>query len=98
VVPFLLTTFQGGNRDLVDLAAEALARFGPKAKAAVPGMVKMVEGRTGKLEIVVTILGKIGPDAKAAVPALKELAKDAKYKEIQPDVEAALEAIQPARR
>jgi HEAT repeat protein len=97
-VPFLLTTFQGGNRDLMELAGEAIGKFGPKAKAAVPGLVKMVEGRTGKLDVVVSLLGKIGPDAKAAVPALKELAKDAKYKEIQPDVEAALGQIQPARR
>ena len=38
------------------------------------------------------------PDAREAVPALKRLAADAKYKEMQPNVKAALERIQPTKR
>jgi HEAT repeat protein len=93
-VPFLLDTLQGGDRDLNELAGEALGKFGARAKAAVPALVKMVEGRKGKLEVVVTALGRIGPEAKAAVPALKALRADPKYEELQPLVERALEAIQ----
>jgi HEAT repeat protein len=93
-VPFLLETLQGEDRELDELAGEALGKFGAKAKAAVPGLTKMVEGRKGKLEVVVTVLGKIGPEAKAAVPALKALLEDAKYAQLRPTVGRALEQIQ----
>jgi HEAT repeat protein len=93
-VPFLLETLQGGDRDLNELAGQALGTFGVRAKAAVPALVKMVEGRKGNLEVVVAALGQIGPEAKAAVPALKALQVDPKYEEIRPRVERTLEQIQ----
>jgi HEAT repeat protein len=97
-VPFLLETLQGGDPDLDELAGEALGKFGSKAKPAVPGLVKMVEGRKGKLEVVVGVLGKIGPEAKAAVPALQGLAADPNYREMQPLIERALDQIQIDRK
>jgi hypothetical protein len=80
------------------LAGEALGKFGSKAKTAVPDLVKMVEGRKGKLEVVVGVLGKIGPEAKAAVLALQGLATDPIYKELQPLIAKALEQIQTDRK
>src|SRR5262249_5587294 len=97
-VPCLLETLQGKDPDLDELAGEALGKFGSKAKSAVPGLVKMVEGRQGKLGVVVGVLGKIGPEAKAAVPALQGLAADPQYRELQPLIERALDQIQTDRK
>jgi HEAT repeat protein len=97
-VPFLLETLQRGDPDLAELAGEALGKFGGKAKSAVPALVKMVQRRSKKLEVVVRVLGKIGPEAKAAIPALKALQADPKYEEIRPRVERALQQIQTERK
>jgi RNA polymerase sigma factor (sigma-70 family) len=93
-VPFLLETLQGGDQDLDDLAGEALGKFAARAKSAVPTLVKMVEGRHRKLEVVVGVLGKIGPEAKAAVPALKGLLADPRYDELKERVQSVLDDIQ----
>jgi HEAT repeat protein len=93
-VPFLLEALQGGGRDLDVLAGEALGKFGAKAKASVPALVKMVDGRKGPLQVVVAALGQIGPEAKGAVMALKALQADPQYQEIRPLVERALQQIQ----
>ncbi len=50
-------------------ALDALVKAGPKAKAAVPALVKQLEIDAARRHAV-GVLGAIGPDAKDAVPAL----------------------------
>src|SRR4051812_46307431 len=65
-------TKQGAARD-------ALIQAGPKAKAVVPDLIKLVEARkqpgSTAWFYAVEVLGALGPDARDAAPALKEMAK-----------------------
>ncbi len=55
-------------------AAEELIKAGPRAKAAVPDLVKLLgEKNTTLAHYAIEILSAIGPDAKEAVPALLAL-------------------------
>jgi HEAT repeat protein len=65
--------------DVRSEAIRSLARLGPKAKAAVPDLIKVLEAPedrkyaqsyVGPLHEAVDALGKIGPDARSAVTAL----------------------------
>ena len=68
-----------------------LQRIGPKAKAAVPALIKALKSKNNWFrQWVAGALGAIGPEAKAAVPALVELLKD----EQQEVREAAAEALE----
>jgi HEAT repeat protein len=58
------------NRATQQAAYEALLKAGPKAKAAVPALVKALGAKNVQTAYVADILGAIGPDAKEAVPAL----------------------------
>jgi HEAT repeat protein len=60
-------------------AAEALARIGPRAGAAVPALI----GACGREPRAIDALRDIGPPAQAAVPRLLELLADEKT---EPDV------------
>src|SRR5262245_17219154 len=55
------------------LAATALTKAGPKAKPAVPHLVKMLDPKDNRVGWALEILRAIGPDAKEAVPALLTL-------------------------
>ncbi len=61
-------------------AVRACAAFGPKAKAAVPDLIRLLDDEVNAGDVsprpVVYALGKVGPDAKAAVPKLLPLLKD----------------------
>ncbi len=59
--------------DKQQLATETLIKAGPKAKSAVPALIKLLGATDTRRESAVNILGAIGPDAKEAVPALLEL-------------------------
>lgn len=65
-VPALLAALKENHKDE---AAQALMRLGPKAKAAVPELAKLVKDWAGD-RAPVEILVAIGPDAKEAAPAL----------------------------
>ena len=59
------------------VAADALAKIGPDAKAAVPALIEAVKDNVESVRSrAAYTLGKIGPEAKAAVPALIEVLKD----------------------
>src|SRR5262249_8012623 len=51
-------------------AHEALVKAGPKAKSAVPALVKMLDPKDNRAGYAIEVLGAIGPAANAAVPAL----------------------------
>src|SRR4051812_9712052 len=51
-------------------AADAFIKAGPKARAAVPTLVKLIGEKNVHIDLVADVLGAIGPDAKEAVPAL----------------------------
>ncbi len=58
-------------------AAEALAKVGPQARAAVPALCKVIrEGDDELQKDAATTLGRIGPDAKAAVDDLATTLRD----------------------
>lgn len=54
-------------------AHDALVKAGPKAKAAVPELVKLLDPKSRAVALATNVLGAIGPDAKDAVPALMKL-------------------------
>lgn len=81
-VPALIGVLTGTNREMRVCAADALAQFGPAARAAIPALVHAIEHPEPShvAEILVRhsarALGRIGPEAKAAAPALTRLLDD----------------------
>lgn len=74
-VPALTSALADAQLPERHLAALALARLGPQAKAAVRQLTDSAVDRTASADLraaAVVALGEIGPDAKAAVRALKE--------------------------
>jgi HEAT repeat protein len=58
-------------------ATIALGEFGPKAKAAVPDLTRLLADPNVEMRMQAAFtLGKIGPDAKSAVPALAKALGD----------------------
>ena len=77
----------------------AVGRFGPKAKAAVPELIRVVESSGWKFQYdtllydeAIVALGEIGPDAKAATPAILKYADSVR---VLPDLLTALDKIDP---
>jgi HEAT repeat protein len=54
-------------------ACLAFEKAGPRAKAAVPALIKMINPKTGEGFIAIDMLAHIGPAAKEAVPTLMGL-------------------------
>jgi HEAT repeat protein len=72
-IPALVDALNADSAQLKINAALALARFGPEARAAVPGLIRALKDNQDLdrfHRIAAEALGKIGPDAKAAVPDL----------------------------
>lgn len=65
-----------------EAAAKHLGSLGPRARAAVPGLIHRLRDRKKDdlpdttTRAVALALGRIGPDAGAAIPILKEVAED----------------------
>ena len=58
-------------------AATALAKIGPEAKAAIPGLVKLLKDPVADVRyIAAAALGQIGLAARAVIPDLANLLKD----------------------
>lgn len=58
-------------------AAYAISALGPKAKSAVPALIKELDDPAPTARYpVIYALGEIGPDAKEAIPALQKLTDD----------------------
>ena len=72
-------------------AAVTLGKMGPKAKAAVPALIKAVEDEY-MWRTAATALGNIGPQAKAAIPTLNRALED-KDLNVQRIAAAALRKI-----
>ncbi len=77
----------------------AVGGFGPKAKDAVPVLIKVIENsewkrheHTSLYDAAIDSLGEIGPDAKEAVPAILKYADTVR---LQPELIAALDKIDP---
>ena len=72
----LLITLQTNNDIPNRQAIEEIGKLGPKAKDAVPALMRIItQHRGGPLEApAIVALGKIGPEAKAALPLLYEYA------------------------
>jgi hypothetical protein len=81
VLPALREQLSKNDLSLVTVAAKSLARFGPKAKDAIPQLIECLnnsvaihEDEFGELAAreygpsIVIALGSIGPDAKVALP------------------------------
>jgi HEAT repeat protein len=106
VFPALIEAIQG--KELNDAAAYALSKCGPRAKEAVPILLKALEAedKQGLPEriisfrsVIIQALGQIGPDARAAVPALVALAKkNDRYQGLQLQAVIALGRIGPAAK
>lgn len=74
-------------------AIKELCRLGPKAKSAVPELIKMVSEKDDFVSnSAVRVLAAIGPEAKAAVPVLIERMKD-KSASVRTPVASALGRI-----
>jgi HEAT repeat protein len=82
VIPALVAALDAKDGDVRAFAAFGLRSAGPDAKAAVPGLIRMLEARprsvwqsTYRLPRgwAAEALGAIGPAAKDAVPALRAL-------------------------
>src|ERR1700686_4611302 len=69
-IELYLSQLRGNDPIARSDASIGLSRLGPKAKSAVPELIKMLGETVDIGNAAVTILGAIGPDAKAAVPAL----------------------------
>jgi HEAT repeat protein len=70
-----LRQLRGKDRIARSDACKELCKLGPKAKPAVPELIKMLSEKDDISRWPVIVLAAIGPDAKAAVPALIERMK-----------------------
>jgi hypothetical protein len=73
-----LTEMVNGSDIITAMAAvELLEKIGPKAKNAVPSLVKLLKksGASDFGDAIIKALGAIGPASKEALPTLKSLAK-----------------------
>src|SRR5262249_2432912 len=72
----LIQTLKTGSPEQKRVAVEAVAKFGPKAKAAAPALAALIDRNLNDTldEQAAIALGKIGPGAEAALPALMKRA------------------------
>jgi HEAT repeat protein len=90
VLKVVLKALKEPDPKLRTAAVRACAAFGPKAKSAVPDLIRLLEDdKVNVADVyprpVVEALGRVGPEAKAAGPKLVALLKD-------PDIEHATHA------
>jgi len=77
-------------------ALARIARLGPKAKPAVPQLIKALKDPDQVVrQLAAYALGQIGPDAKEAVPALKEAFQSDPAMKVKTAALNALRAIDP---
>ncbi len=69
-LPVAIATLENKTND--GAAAKLLAGLGPKAAAAVPGLIKRVEAVKGQDIVFIQALAAIGPAASDAVPVLEK--------------------------
>ncbi|MGL4463749.1 MAG: HEAT repeat domain-containing protein [Planctomycetia bacterium] len=92
--PALAAALKDGDRQVRQLAADALGRIGaPEAAAAVPALTDALGDEDAAVRRMAAVsLGKLGPAAESAAPALKKAVKD-KAPIVQAAAEAALKKI-----
>ena len=77
-IPQLIAALRDPDAALRLAAAEAVDRFGPRARDAIPALVQALGDRSDVVRTAAAVsLGGFGPLAKAAVPALRLLLRDA---------------------
>jgi len=96
-VPFLRERLRSGDPMQCLAASEALAKFGPDAKAAVPDLIELVKDVSGRRRhsAVYDALGEIGAAAAPAVPILQERLATETNMWTRTDIVLALGRIDP---
>jgi HEAT repeat protein len=105
VVPLLVAALKDKKTHALHGAALfGVGEFGPKAKAAVPYLIELLELRIADEDRafatkvgVLHALGAIGPDASAAIPALRTIAETkslGRERQLRPAAQKALESIE----
>ena len=78
-------------------AAWRLAQYGPRAREAVPALVRALAGPSPQLKHASTFaLGEIGPEARAAVPSLEAFLADERERALHEPVKRSLKRIRVA--
>jgi len=75
-VPTLLELLGSDNPSISGDALNALTQLGPRARSAVPELVRMLQSDRQNRGQAAWVLGRIGPDAASAVPALTAALRD----------------------
>jgi HEAT repeat protein len=79
-------------------AAYEIASMGPKAKAAVPALIVLLDDPQASVRMPATVaLLEIGPAAADAIPALEKVAKDDLNDDVAAGARRALRHVRPAR-
>ncbi|MBI4257902.1 MAG: HEAT repeat domain-containing protein, partial [Thaumarchaeota archaeon] len=79
-LPSLISALNDNSPRVCFWVCRAIAGFGPGAKPAVPGLMKVWERFS--LDIVLETLESIGPDAREALPLLIKIVKSKNIKNI----------------
>jgi HEAT repeat protein len=79
-------------------AAYEIASMGPKAKAAVPALIDLLDDPEASVRMPATVaLLEIGPAAADAIPALEKVGEDDINDDVAAGARRAIKHIRPAR-
>lgn len=95
-IPELTKLLDSPDYSVRGKVASALGYFGPAARPAVPGLIRLLDDQRDYVRIgAIEALGKIGgPQAQAAVPRIRELSKTGSYS-TRERAREALKALEP---
>jgi HEAT repeat protein len=83
-----------GDWNVRDVAADGIARVGPKALSAVPTLLRFLQDEDNLVNLrMVAALAAIGPGAADAIPHLREL-MNGSVQDVHEQIEHAINAIQ----
>jgi HEAT repeat protein len=94
VVPCLMHATTDSYDVVRSSSYRALTQRGPKAKLAVPLLIRYLKEKDNELPMVIDALGEMGPAAAAAIPALSEISEHANEDHRRIQATEALRKIQ----